>query len=84
MTNMELVKRFAKGMFRKVLVQGWDNEGRWRSTVQCRAALMVQHNTRSSMFGVELRWPGDSQRESGRLARIDSHESIRRKKPMFS
>ena len=31
----------------------------------------------------ELRWPGDSQCESGRFARIDSHESIRRKTPIF-
>ena len=30
-----------------------------------------------------LRWPGDSQRKSGRFTRIDSHESIRRKKPIF-
>ena len=30
-----------------------------------------------------LRWPGVSQRESGRFARIDSRESIRRKKPIF-
>ena len=28
----------------------------------------------------DLRWPGDSQPESGRFARIDSRESIRRKK----
>ena len=28
----------------------------------------------------KLRWPGDSQRESGRFTRIDSRESIRRKK----
>ena len=26
-----------------------------------------------------LKWPGDSQRESGRFARIDSHESIQKK-----
>ena len=30
-----------------------------------------------------LRWPGDSQRESGRFTRIDSRESIRRKNPIF-
>ena len=30
--------------------------------------------------GSGLRWPGDSQRESGRF---DSHESIRRKTPSF-
>ena len=30
-----------------------------------------------------LRWPGDSQREWGRFARIDSRESIRRKTPAF-
>ena len=29
----------------------------------------------------DLRWPGDSQCESGRLARIDLHESNRRKIP---
>ena len=32
---------------------------------------------------VGLRWPGDSQRESGRIARIDSRESIRRNRPIF-
>ena len=31
----------------------------------------------------DLRWPGDSQRQSGRFARIDSHESVRRKTPVF-
>ena len=31
-----------------------------------------------------LRWPGDSQRESGRFAQIDSRESIRsKKKPLL-
>ena len=33
-----------------------------------------------SDFGTELRWPGDSQRESWRFKQIDSRESIRRKK----
>ena len=32
---------------------------------------------------LELRWPGDSQRESGRLARIESRESIHRKTSIF-
>ena len=36
-----------------------------------------------SFFVPELRWPGDSQRESGRFARTDSRESICRKTPIF-
>ena len=37
------------------------------------------------IVAVTLKWPGDSQRESGRLAaRIDSRESVRRKKNLFS
>ena len=29
------------------------------------------------------RWPGDSQRKSGQFARIDSHESVRKKRVFF-
>ena len=31
--------------------------------------------------GLLLRWPADSQSESGRFARINSHESIRNNNP---
>ena len=42
-------------------------------------------NPSTSKLNFCLTWPGDSQRESGQLARFDSHESIRRpKKNLFS
>ena len=40
-------------------------------------------NTSLKIWPQKLRWPNDSQRESGWFARIDSHESIRRETPCF-
>ena len=46
---------------------------------------IARNNSQRTLSGRQLRWPGDSQRESPRFTRnsIDSRESIRRKTSIF-